>query len=206
MQRADGLSRRARRAAPGRHQGAAGRHPGQRGCQHARSRARHAVDMYRTAQAHRRRHLGRDGHRHGLLPSRRRSRLASRCSRIEGDSAPSVSPAWRSRRSAVTSLPVCIVIFNNDGIYRGTDTSTAAASADPATTVFVKGSRYDKMMEAFGGVGVNATTPDELRRAVERGDGFRQADARQRGDRSGRGQRIWSHRQSQSAKRAEEVK
>jgi len=37
---------------------------------------------------------------------------------------------------------------------------------DPAPTVFVKGSRYDKMMEAFGGVGVNATSPDELRRAV----------------------------------------
>ena len=26
--------------------------------------------------------------------------------------------------------------------------------------------RYEKMMEAFGGVGVHATTPDELRRAV----------------------------------------
>ena len=61
-------------------------------------------------------------------------------------------------------LPVCIVIFNNDGIYRGTDTN--AVSSDPATTVFVKGSRYDKMMEAFGGVGVNATSPDELKRAV----------------------------------------
>ena len=32
------------------------------------------------------------------------------------------------------------------------------------------------MIEAFGGVGVNATTPDELKRAVERGDGLRQAD------------------------------
>ena len=32
--------------------------------------------------------------------------------------------------------------------------------------MFVKGSRYDKMMEAFGGVGVNATSPDELKRAV----------------------------------------
>ena len=31
---------------------------------------------------------------------------------------------------------------------------------------FVKGSRYDKMMEAFGGVGINATSPDELKRAV----------------------------------------
>ena len=61
-------------------------------------------------------------------------------------------------------LPVCVVIFNNNGIYRGTDVN--AVSSDPATTVFVKGSRYDKMMEAFGGVGVNATTPDELKRAV----------------------------------------
>jgi oxalyl-CoA decarboxylase len=61
-------------------------------------------------------------------------------------------------------LPVCIVVFNNDGIYRGTDVNKAGS--DPATTVFVKGARYDKMMEAFGGVGVNATTPDELKRAV----------------------------------------
>jgi oxalyl-CoA decarboxylase len=61
-------------------------------------------------------------------------------------------------------LPVCVVIFNNDGIYRGTDVNKSGA--DPATTVFVKGARYDKMMEAFGGVGVNATSPDELRRAV----------------------------------------
>ncbi|MEZ0278228.1 MAG: oxalyl-CoA decarboxylase [Methylibium sp.] len=62
-------------------------------------------------------------------------------------------------------LPVCIVIFNNNGIYRGTDTDPTGR--DPGTTVFVKGSRYDKMMEAFGGVGVNATTPDELKRAVD---------------------------------------
>jgi oxalyl-CoA decarboxylase len=61
-------------------------------------------------------------------------------------------------------LPVCIVVFNNDGIYRGTDVNPTGS--DPATTVFVKGARYDKMMEAFGGVGVNATTPDELKRAV----------------------------------------
>ena len=42
----------------------------------------------------------------------------------------------------------------------------ANAGSDPATTVFVKDSRYDKMIEAFGGVGVNATSPDELKRAV----------------------------------------
>src|SRR5271170_1551223 len=62
-------------------------------------------------------------------------------------------------------LPVCVVVFNNGGIYRGTDVN-AGGGSDPATTVFVKDSRYDKMMEAFGGVGVNVTTPDELKRAV----------------------------------------
>ena len=33
--------------------------------------------------------------------------------------------------------------------------------------MFVKDARYDKMMEAFGGVGVHATSPDELSRAVK---------------------------------------
>jgi oxalyl-CoA decarboxylase len=61
---------------------------------------------------------------------------------------------------------VCVVVFNNNGIYRGTDVNPAGG-ADPATTVFVKGARYDKMMEAFGGVGVQAETPDALKRAVE---------------------------------------
>ncbi|MBV8193039.1 MAG: oxalyl-CoA decarboxylase, partial [Alphaproteobacteria bacterium] len=41
-------------------------------------------------------------------------------------------------------LAVCIVVFNNDGIYRGTDVNKA--SSDLATTVFVKGGRYDRMM------------------------------------------------------------
>ncbi len=63
-------------------------------------------------------------------------------------------------------LPVCVVVFNNDGIYRGTDINPSGGS-DAATTVFVKGSRYDKMMEAFGGAGANVTTPDELKRAVD---------------------------------------
>ena len=36
--------------------------------------------------------------------------------------------------------------------------------------MFVKDARYDKMMEAFGGVGVHATTPDELQPRRGRGD------------------------------------
>ncbi|MGD9766686.1 MAG: oxalyl-CoA decarboxylase [Pseudolabrys sp.] len=83
---------------------------------------------------------------------------------IEGDSAFGFS-GMEVETICRYQLPVCIVIFNNDGIYRGTDVNQSGG-ADPATTVFVKGSRYDKMMEAFGGVGVNATNPDELKRAV----------------------------------------
>src|SRR5476651_1336473 len=82
---------------------------------------------------------------------------------VEGDSAFGFS-GMEVETICRYNLPVCIVIFNNDGIYRGTDVNIV--SADPAPTVFVKGSRYDRMMEAFGGVGVNATSPDELKRAV----------------------------------------
>jgi oxalyl-CoA decarboxylase len=65
------------------------------------------------------------------------------------------------------NLPVCIVVFNNNGIYRGTDVNPGGGS-DPATTAFVKDARYDKIIEAFGGVGAHVTTPDELSRAVNR--------------------------------------
>ncbi len=82
---------------------------------------------------------------------------------VEGDSAFGFS-GMEVETICRYKLPVCIVIFNNDGIYRGTDVNNV--SSDPAPTVFVKGSRYDKMIEAFGGVGVNATSPDELKRAV----------------------------------------
>jgi oxalyl-CoA decarboxylase len=82
---------------------------------------------------------------------------------VEGDSAFGFS-GMEVETVCRYELPVCVVIFNNDGIYRGTDVNSTGS--DPATTVFVKGSRYDKMIEAFGGVGVNATSPDELKRAV----------------------------------------
>jgi oxalyl-CoA decarboxylase len=63
------------------------------------------------------------------------------------------------------NLPVCVVVFNNNGIYRGTDVNPTGG-ADVAPTVFVKNARYDLMMQAFGGVGVTANSPDELGRAV----------------------------------------
>ncbi|ALG73454.1 oxalyl-CoA decarboxylase [Azospirillum thiophilum] len=83
---------------------------------------------------------------------------------VEGDSAFGFS-GMEVETICRYNLPVCIVIFNNNGIYRGTDVNPTGG-ADPSPMVFVPGSRYDKMMEAFGGVGVHVTNPDELYRAV----------------------------------------
>jgi oxalyl-CoA decarboxylase len=84
---------------------------------------------------------------------------------IEGDSAFGFS-GMEVETICRYNLPVCVVIFNNNGVYRGTDVNPTGGP-DVAPTVFVKGARYDKLMQAFGGVGVHATTPAELRRAME---------------------------------------
>ncbi len=84
---------------------------------------------------------------------------------IEGDSAFGFS-GMEVETICRYNLPVCVVIFNNNGVYGGTDVNPAGGT-DVAPTVFVKGARYDKLMEAFGGVGVHATTPAELRTAME---------------------------------------
>jgi len=84
---------------------------------------------------------------------------------IEGDSAFGFS-GMEVETLCRYNLPVCVVVFNNNGVYGGTDVNPAGGP-DVAPTVFVKGARYDKLMEAFGGVGVHATTPAELRKAME---------------------------------------
>ena len=83
---------------------------------------------------------------------------------IEGDSAFGFS-GMEIETICRYNLPVCVVVFNNNGIYRGTDVN-ASGGKDVAPTVFVKNARYDKMMEAFGGIGVHATTPAELEKAL----------------------------------------
>ncbi len=84
---------------------------------------------------------------------------------VEGDSAFGFS-GMEVETICRYNLPVCVVVMNNNGVYRGTDVNPTGGT-DVAPTVFVKGARYDKLMEAFGGVGVNATTPAELRKAME---------------------------------------
>ncbi len=83
---------------------------------------------------------------------------------VEGDSAFGFS-GMEVETICRYKLPVCIVILNNNGVYKGTDLDPTGR--DPAPTVFVKGARYEMLMQAFGGVGVRATTPAELRSAME---------------------------------------
>ena len=84
---------------------------------------------------------------------------------IEGDSAFGFS-GMEVETICRYNLPVCVVIMNNNGVYRG-DEKNPTGDRDPAPLVFVKDSRYEKLMEAFGGVGVYATTPAELRKGIE---------------------------------------
>lgn len=83
---------------------------------------------------------------------------------IEGDSAFGFS-GMELETICRYQLPVTTIIFNNNGVYRGTDVNPTGGK-DVAPTVFVKDARYDKMIEAFGGVGYHATTPEELTRAL----------------------------------------
>ena len=84
---------------------------------------------------------------------------------VEGDSAFGFS-GMELETICRYNLPVCVVIMNNNGVYRG-DELNPTGGPDPAPLVFVKDARYEKVMEAFGGVGIYATTAAELRNAME---------------------------------------
>ncbi|MBQ4082961.1 MAG: hypothetical protein IJC77_01675, partial [Bacteroidaceae bacterium] len=83
---------------------------------------------------------------------------------IEGDSAFGFS-GMEVETICRYQLPVTIIVFNNDGIYRGNDPNLGGG-ADPSPTSLTPGARYDKMIEAFGGAAYHVTTPDELRTAL----------------------------------------
>ncbi|HTR63964.1 MAG TPA: oxalyl-CoA decarboxylase [Candidatus Binataceae bacterium] len=83
---------------------------------------------------------------------------------IEGDSAFGFS-GMEIETICRYHLPVVIAVFNNGGIYRGDDVNRGGGS-DPAPTVLMKEARYDKLIEAFGGVGHHATDPQSLKQAV----------------------------------------
>jgi oxalyl-CoA decarboxylase len=122
--------------------------------------ARGVIDMY---QPRKRLDVGTWGDGHGwALPSRRDDRDRKASTAIEGDSASA------SRHGGGDDLPLRPAGLRRrvqrGGIYRGDGVNLAAAPTQP--TAFVRGARYVSD-RSFGGVGVSATTPDELKRAVD---------------------------------------
>jgi oxalyl-CoA decarboxylase len=83
---------------------------------------------------------------------------------IEGDSAFGFS-GMELETICRYSLPIVILVFNNGGIYRGDDVNRSGGG-DPSPTVLMKEARYDKLIEAFGGVGYHVTNPQELTQAL----------------------------------------
>ena len=81
---------------------------------------------------------------------------------IEGDSAFGFS-GMELETICRYRLPIVVVVFNNGGVYRGDDVS---ADGDPAPTALMLSARHDKLIEAFGGTGYQATTPAELTAAL----------------------------------------
>lgn len=58
-------------------------------------------------------------------------------------------------------LPIVVVVINNDGIYRGDP-----ADVECTPTGLGRGSRYDKVIEAFGGHGYHVTDSASLAKAL----------------------------------------
>ena len=83
---------------------------------------------------------------------------------IEGDSAFGFS-GMELETICRYSLPVVTIVFNNGGIYRGDDINRGGGT-DPSPTAFVKDSRYDKLIEAFGGTGHHVTDTQGLTKAL----------------------------------------
>jgi oxalyl-CoA decarboxylase len=82
---------------------------------------------------------------------------------VEGDSAFGFS-GMEIETMCRYGLPIVVIVFNNNGVYRGDEVNRY--SNDPAPTVFTSGSRYDKLIEAFGGTGYDAETTESLTTAL----------------------------------------
>jgi oxalyl-CoA decarboxylase len=78
---------------------------------------------------------------------------------IEGDSAFGFS-GMELETICRYRLPVVVVVLNNGGVYRGDGTNTA--STDPAPTTLMPQARHDRLIEAFGGRGYQATTRQQV--------------------------------------------
>jgi oxalyl-CoA decarboxylase len=78
---------------------------------------------------------------------------------IEGDSAFAFS-GMELETICRYRLPVVVIVLNNGGVYRGDGINTV--STDPSPTTLMLNARHDRLIEAFGGKGYQATTPAQL--------------------------------------------
>jgi oxalyl-CoA decarboxylase len=62
-------------------------------------------------------------------------------------------------------LPITFIVLNNGGVYRG-DFENLGDDGDPSPLTLSYDVHYEKMIEAFGGVGYYATTPAEVEQMV----------------------------------------
>jgi oxalyl-CoA decarboxylase len=83
---------------------------------------------------------------------------------IEGDSAFGFS-GMEIETICRYQLPIVTLIFNNGGVYRG-DGVNRSGGTDPSPTTLMKDARYDRMIEAFGGIGYHAANPKDLAKAL----------------------------------------
>lgn len=78
--------------------------------------------------------------------------------------------SWTSQTLVRYQLPVIVIVFNNGGVYGGDRRSRNELSGpfkdDPAPTSFVPNAGYHILIEAFGGKGYLAGTPEELKSAL----------------------------------------
>jgi oxalyl-CoA decarboxylase len=82
---------------------------------------------------------------------------------VEGDSAFGFS-GMELETICRYKLPIVTVVFNNGGVYRGDEVNSR--SADPAPTVLLQSSRYEQLIEAFGGRGYYAEDPQAVAGAL----------------------------------------
>jgi oxalyl-CoA decarboxylase len=78
---------------------------------------------------------------------------------IEGDSAFGFS-GMELETICRYRLPIVVVVLNNGGVYRGDGVNTV--SPDPSPTTLMPQARHERLIEAFGGKGYQATTPAQL--------------------------------------------
>ncbi|MEE1296460.1 MAG: oxalyl-CoA decarboxylase [Bifidobacterium sp.] len=65
------------------------------------------------------------------------------------------------------NLPITFVVLNNGGIYRG-DFENLGDNGEPSPLTLTYDAHYERMIEAFGGTGYYATTPEEVEDMVSK--------------------------------------